>query len=442
MLCPLGLTRHCIMPDCHWFKLRALALLVVLCSGLGFGQAGKDSSGTDANGTSLANRKYLLGDWGGKRDELAEMGVVFDFYYVTDMQANPTGGLKQTQAAWNRVRGTMDIDFGKFSSLHGLTFHITGLWQGNVNLGAEIGTIANPSGLVSASTTRLDSWWFQQALFNNKLFLRGGQIGAQDFYGDQLAYGGALLIEPIDYALGNLFGTVYESFDPASTPAAEVRVVPEKHFYVKGAITAGNRNPYKQDPNGFHFVIANSGVTVSEAGFLIEQEANPNRKTYPGMYRVGGIYNGGQFADPVTGQLISSNHLTYYMAQQAVYRSKAGSNHGLDLFGTYDYSPKDVNEVNSETTAGAIYTGLFPGRPNDTLALGFVLSKVSSHFDEAYFVNGLPILGSEKAVEISYKFQVTPWLLIQPDYQHYADVGANSQIPNATVLGFRTKVTF
>ena len=434
-------TKHRAMSERHCYRVRVLALLAVLSSGFAFGQV--TTQPPEPGGTAnLASRKYLLGDWGGKRSALAEKGITFDFHYVTDMLANPTGGLKQTQAAWNRVRGTMDIDFGKFSSLHGLTFHITGLWQGNVNLGAQIGTIANPSGLASASTTRLDSWWFQQALFNNKLFLRGGQMGAQDFYGDQLAYGGALLIEPIDYALGNLFGTVYESFDPAGVPTAEVRVVPEKHFYVKGAITAGNRNPYKQDPNGLHFVIANSSVVVSEIGLLVDQGSNNDRKTYPGRYRVGGIYNGGNFADPVTGLVTSGNHLTYYMAEQAVYRRDVGSSRGLDLFGTYDYSPDNVNKINSELTAGARYTGIFASRPKDTVAFGCVFSKVSSHFNQAYFQQGLPVLGSEKAYEVSYTFQVTPWLTVQPDFQHYVDVGGNSHIPNATVLGFRTKITF
>ena len=38
-----------------------------------------------------------------------------------------------------------------------LRFHITALWQTGGNLGAYIGSTANPSSLVSADTTRLDS---------------------------------------------------------------------------------------------------------------------------------------------------------------------------------------------------------------------------------------------------------------------------------------------
>ena len=39
-------------------------------------------------------------------------------------------------------------------------------------------------------------------------------------------------------------------------------------------------------------------------------------------------------------------------------------------------------------------------------------------------------------------FQVTPWLIVQPDFQHHVDVGANPRIPQVTVLGFHTKVSF
>ena len=97
-----------------------------------------------------AQRRYFFGDWGGKRSALAEKGVTFDFFYISDMQANPSGGLQQTQAGWERVRGTVDINFDHLIQWQGLSFHATGLWQGGVNLGGKIGTLANPSALVSA----------------------------------------------------------------------------------------------------------------------------------------------------------------------------------------------------------------------------------------------------------------------------------------------------
>ena len=40
----------------------------------------------------LSSRKYALGDWGGVRSTLEEKGITSDLFYITDLQANPSGG--------------------------------------------------------------------------------------------------------------------------------------------------------------------------------------------------------------------------------------------------------------------------------------------------------------------------------------------------------------
>ena len=394
----------------------------------------------------IPSRQYLFGDWGGKRSKLAEKGVSFDFFYIADLEANPSGGMQQTQAGWPRIRGTIDINFDRLIQWQGLSFHTTGLWQSGANLGAKIGTLANPSDLVSAHTTRLDSFWLQQLFFNNRLRIRAGQLAGLDFYGNQ-EYGGSWLIEPMGYAFGNLFSTIYESFNPAGTPGAEIRVAPTRNFYVKSAVMAGNRNPYEQDPTGFHFQIRDTPNFLFEAGFLVNQtDGNTSKsmqsgKSYPGEYKFGGVYNGGNFSDP-SGRKSSGNYLIYGMASQALFRSEARSNRGLDATFGFDWSPDEVNRENSQITAGARFNAPFSHRPKDRIACAFVYSKISDTFSDFGVLLGGPKLGSEKAFELNYSLQVTPYFLLQPVFQYYVDVGATSNLPNAPVLGFRTKVTF
>lgn len=394
-----------------------------------------------------SQRRYLLGDWGGKRTWLAEKGVRFDFFYVSDMQANPSGGLQQTQAGWERVRGSIDIDFDRLIEWHGLSFHATGLWQSGVNLGAKIGTLANPSDLVSAHTTRLDSFWVQQFFFNSKVRLRVGQLAGLDFYGNQ-DYGGSWLIEPMGYAFGNLFSAVFESFNPAGTPGAEVRFAPARNVYVKSAVMAGNRDPYRQDPNGFHFRIRNSPDFLFETGYLVHpadgnsmRSAASGGKSYPGIYKFGAVYNGGSFSDPA-GHVSGGNYLIYGMASQAIFRTDGGSNRGLDATFGFDWSPGEVTRQNSEITAGVRFNAPFPKRKADRVACALVYSRISDPFRDFGTLLGLPRLGSEKAFELNYSLQVTPYFLLQPTFQYYVSVGANSVVPNAAVLGFRTKVNF
>src|SRR6266852_6038278 len=103
-----------------------------------------DTGGLASDGPA---RQYLLGDWGGLRTRLADKGIVFDFFYISDSQGNPTGGLQQSATTWERVRGTIDIDFYQLMEWPGLRFHATGLWQTGGNLGARMGALANPSDL-------------------------------------------------------------------------------------------------------------------------------------------------------------------------------------------------------------------------------------------------------------------------------------------------------
>lgn len=395
-----------------------------------------------------SQRPYLFGDWGGKRTSLAEKGVTFDFFYISDMQANPSGGVQQTQAGWERARGTVDVSFDRLIAWQGLSFHATGLWQSGVNLGGKIGVLANPSDLVSAHTTRLDSFWVQQFFLNNKLRLRAGQLAGLDFYGNQ-EYGSSWLIEPMGYAFGNLFSSTYESFNPAGTPGAEVRFAPSRTFYIKSAVMAGNRDPYRQDPNGFHFQIRDSPDFLFETGYLVHP-SNENvaqsagyvsSKSYPGVYKFGGAYNAGRFSDP-PGRLTSGNYLIYGIASQAVFRSDAGSNRGLDATFGFDWSPGEVVRENSQITAGVRFNAPFPKRSNDQVACALVYSRISDPFQRFETLLGKAPLGSEKAFELNYSLQVTPYFLLQPTFQYYVDVGANPALSNAPVLGFRTKVTF
>ena len=120
------------------------------------------------------------------------------------------------------------------------------------------------------------------------------------------------------------------------------------------------------------------------------------------------MYNGGKFSDP-TGRLSSGNYLIYGMASQAVFRSDAGSNRGLDATFGFDWSPGDVARENSQITAGVRFNAPFPKRRTDRVACALVYSRISDPFRNFGTVLGAPPLGSEKAVELNYSLQVTPY---------------------------------
>jgi carbohydrate-selective porin OprB len=88
---------------------------------------GETLSGPDSHEAPQETSSHLFGDWDGLRTRLFERGVRFDFQYIGDN----LWGLKSQQATrfatWDRVRTTIDIDFGALAGYDGWYFHATGL---------------------------------------------------------------------------------------------------------------------------------------------------------------------------------------------------------------------------------------------------------------------------------------------------------------------------
>jgi uncharacterized membrane protein YoaK (UPF0700 family)/carbohydrate-selective porin OprB len=426
-----------------------LGFLVLLWCGLSVFAVPADSqilqeetlSGPDSHETGQGAHGHLFGNWGGERTRLLERGVRFDFQYISDSLWDTKSEQKERFASWNRFRGTVDIDFGTLTGLHGLFFHATALWQGGGNLGAYLGLLASPSGLVSANTCRLDSWWFEKRWLDERISARVGQFAGQDFYGAQ-HYATSFIFEPMGYALGNLF-TDFESFDPPSTPAAEVRVAPFHNLYVKSMVLAAVSAPFSQNASGLVPQFNGTPMSVSEIGFTPGKKASSmrafdnveTRKGYSGLYQFGASYNPAKFTSPTSARRQSGNYVLYWMASQALWRVDPKGGKGLDATFAYDWSPPSLNRNNRELTAGLRFNEPIPVNFHNTMSLGYVRNMLSPKF----FLPGRPVK-TEQAVEFNTLLDPLPMLLLQPVIQYDANVGGGSH--RAVVLGFRTKVEF
>ena len=409
-----------------------------------FSQAPKEETlgGPDSHETGQGPHGHLLGDWRGLRSRLLQRGVKFDFQYVSDSLWNIKSQQKTRLASWNRFRGTVDIDLGALADHPGLYFHATALWQAGGNLGAYLGLLTGPSGLVSQNTFRLDSWWLEKRWLEDRVTVRIGQFAGQDFYGAQ-HYAASFIFEPMGYALGNLFTTV-EVFDPPSTSATEVRVVPFRNVYVKSMVLAADPSPFSHNPTGLVPQFRGTPVSVSEIGFTPGKKATSirafdtveSRKGYSGLYQFGAAYNPAKFTTPSNPIPRSGNYLLYWMASQAIWRVDPKGARGLDATVGYDWSPPDVNRNNRILTAGLRFNEPLPVGFHNTMSLGYVRNSLSRQF----LPPGMPPFKPENGVELNALLDPAPMLLFQPVIQYYANVGGGSQ--RAVVFGFRTKIEF
>ena len=395
--------------------------------------------GADRHETTEQDRGYLLADWGGLRGQLGEIGVNLDVQYISDSLWGSKSGPPSQFEIWNRVRATVDIDLGALLHWDGTYFHATGLWQGGGNLGERLGLIASPSGMSSQQTFRLDSWWLEKRWRHDQIVVRAGQFAGQDFYGAQ-HYAASFIFEPMGYALGNVSNT-FESFDPPSTPAAEIRVSPLRHMYVKSMVLAAEHAPFSHNPTGFVPQFRGTAMNVSEIGFSPGKNASSvrafdnvdTRKGYSGLYQFGAAYNPETFNNPANGRSRSGDYLLYWMASQALWRNDPREAKGLDATFALDWSPSDVNRNNRLMTAGLRFNEPLSLPIHNTISIGYVQNGLSSQF----LSPGAPPWKDERGVEINSLFLIRS-LLIQPVVQFYDNVGGRGG--RAVVVGFRTKL--
>lgn len=422
-------------------------ILIVWCAGLPLlvnvlrAQPQEETlSGPDSHEIGQGRHGHLLGEWGGERSRLLERGVRFDFQYVSDTLWNIKSDKEQRSAVWNRVRGTVDIDLGALIEQPGLYFHATALWQGGGNLGTYLGLLTSPSGMSSENTFRLDSWWLEKRWLNERLTARVGQFAGQDFYGAQ-HYAASFIFEPMGYALGNLF-TDFESYDPPSTPALEVRVVPLAHVYLKSMVEAEDRNPFTHNPTGLVPQFRGVPVSVSEIGFAPGQKASSvrafdnveSRKGYSGLYQFGASYNPGKFTEAASTRTSSGNCLLYWMASQALWRVDPRESRGFDATFAYGWSPAEINRNDTMLTAGLRYNEPLPLHAHNTVSVGYVRNQLSQQF----VPQGTAAWRTEHGMEFNMLVQVAPMMFIQPVIQYFDNVGGRPG--RVVVFGFRTKV--
>ena len=398
--------------------------------------------GPDSHETGQGPHGHLFGSWGGERTRLQERGVTFDFQYVSDLLWDLKSVQEERFASWNRFSGTVDIDLGKLTGWHDLYFHATALWQAGGNMGTYLGLLTGPSGLASQDTCRLDSWWMEKRWLDERLTVRVGQFAGQDFYGAQ-HYAASFIFEPMGYALGNLF-TTYEIFDPPSTPAMEIRLVPVRHLYLKSMVMAAVSAAYSQNPTGLVPQFNGVPLSVSEIGFTPGRNTSSvrafdnveSRTGYSGLYQFGASYNPGKFTSPTSAKPQQGNYLLYWMASQALWRVDPKEAKGLDGTLAYDWSRPNVNRNNTLLTAGLRFNEPLPLHIHNTMSLGYVRNNLSSQF----LPPGMPAFKTEQGVEFNTLLDPLPMLLLQPVVQYYANVGGGAQ--RAVVFGFRTKVEF
>ncbi|CAN5123470.1 carbohydrate porin [soil metagenome] len=113
----------------------------------------------------------------------------------------------------------------------------------------------------------------------------------------------------------------------------------------------------------------------------------------------------------------------------------------LQVFGRFGIAQARSNPVDRYIGAGFVYTGLIPGRPRDQLGLAYARASAGQPFRNLQQMAGEPAEEHETVWELTYAFEVAPWLVLQPDLQYVVNPSWNPALDDALVIGLRFQLS-
>lgn len=421
----------------------------------------------------LMSRDALLGDFGGARTKLLEHGLQFEATFTGDASANISGGLRRDEGFSGLLQLGLTLDLEKIVGWTGGEIYAGAYFIRGHGLSTfEVGNLLTISNIESDRANRLGEVYFKQALFDDALTIKFGQLAAD---GDFAVSDTAGLFVNSTFGWPGLMGTNLYSGGPAypvPTPGVHATV----KFNEEISFQAGL---YNGDPAGRNDVNDhNLGFPVNDGAFAIGELIYATQSGLgglPGTYKVGAWYNSLHFEDlrfAQNGLPLSDpgaddprrrkgNHAVYGVIDQTLWQEGDSGDlknptpgaRSFSVFARAVVAPQsNRNLIDYYLDAGFNAKGFVPGRDNDIFGVAAAYAHISKDAQRADrdLGDGTPIRSSEIAIEASYKAEVAPWLHVQPFAQYIVRPGGGDPRPsdggrrlkNATVIGFRTQVDF
>lgn len=379
----------------------------------------------------------LSGDWSGWRTTLAEHGVFIDIANTTDLFANLDGGVKQATSLSNLVEASVLLDLQTLAGLKGGTFYMLAVGTHGEDPAELTGTVHAPSNLAADDAFRLMEFWYEQALWHQRLGLLLGLYAVDSEFDAK---------ETADVFVNGGFGTGLDlsetglngpSIFPTTSLGMRLRADLGSQFTFRLAVVDGvPGDPDEPEATEVHLRDGDGLLFLGEINYqpsdfdFLRLGLGSWRYTTDFEDLVDTTAGG----DPV---IRDDSWGVYGFAEGIIFNEAGDHEQGLSGFIRLGYADEDVNQFENYYGAGLVYTGLLPGRDDDVLGLGISTGVNGDKFKTAQRLAGSPVTDSETVVELTYHAQVLPWLSLQPVLQYSFDPGTDPQLDNSLAAGLR-----
>jgi len=424
-------------------------------------ESGEVSSGAQQTGGilpvpdysgDLYNRPALTGDWGGLRQQLAEKGVTFRFNWYQAVQGIVDGGTDNRWAYGTNLDLYADLDLDRMGVIPGglVAFRAQSRFGDSVNTNTGLLLPVNtysaspltnpPDENVPIAITELNYTQFLSEQFGVLVGKITTMKNANEFAGGE----GRTQFMNFQF----LFPAVYAQLTPYSTLAVGAVVMPSERFLFSSILM---NTTDSSTTTGFGD-IGDGATWLNSIDVQYEVNGLPGGSTFGFMYAFNGNFTriGGMNYDPDVGIVVGKETESWALRwdgwQYLFTETQPGTRvdprdglqdlQGVGVFASLGLGDKKTNPVTFAASVGVAGRGVFPGRDDDTLGLG-------------YFYNNLkkprPLLtdflqSSTQGVEFYYNAEILRWLTLTGDVQWMKS--ARVEVDDSLVLGLRCNINF
>jgi porin len=411
---------------------------------------------------------HLFGDWGGLQPRLQREGINIQIDALTEFAGNVSGGTQRGSTAANQIGLQNDINWERLAGITGLSTHVvlvsrSGASDSNL-FGDHLLPVQEIYGSGGDVAVHFVSAYAQETLFNQQLDFAVGRMNVENDFGSSPLYcnfmTNGLCGDPKALPGGDIGHSAY----PDSVWGGRVRGVVLPEIAVTTGIYQVNRGLYTDQyyRSGFKFDnTQNSGVYLP-----VELGWSPaiGQDKMQGHYKIGVGYDTSSgyedFGDTLAKAAVpgfsvrsrSGNTQFWALADQMLFRNGPGASSGVIALAGFIHNDPNNTAYAEQYFVGVVDKGFWRARPEDTAAVLFIHETVSGRLGNVQGVEqalGLPysngatgIQSHEEVLEANYNIHVFSSISLQPDLQYVIRPNAQSNIPNAAVLGFRAHVGF
>lgn len=387
------------------------------------------------------NRELLSGDWGGLRSFLNQTGFSFEFIYKADLFSNLYGGFQRDTKYLDNIDLIFSSDLEKILNLTGTNITIHFLGNGGGAPSELVGASQGISNIETTPTWKLYQLLLEKSLFDNKLSVLFGLYDLNSEFDTRESSG--IFLNP-SHGIGDEFaksGLNGPSIFPNTSVAIRVKFLSENGNYFQTALLDGvPGNP--ENSYGTHVILSKDDGFLITAEYGIVDVENDLQKSkiafggwaYTSRSQVNNIYT--------SNSQTENNYGFYFTAESRLFSKSENPLSGASGFIRIGVANENINPVDFYLGTGFNYSGLLNSEGNDVLGLAIAFSHNSQSYRNVAAINGELIKEYEINLEATYLFQLTPWLMLQPDIQYIINPSCCPYSNGAFVLGSRIQISF